>query len=343
MAGRTNLYIGTDNGLWVCRRGEAGGTWVAVRRTLEHRVVMQVLPNAGGINHVVALTRGDGVFYSANNGQAWLLTLPAVVTCLLADPHDVARVYAGLSARRVQSGVAQLGPVMMSNDGGQVWTALAPLPGGSTNTAVLALAAVRMAVDQSVLWAGLNTGGVLATYDQGATWQWRRIGLDLNAPVRNLALLRARHPGLYAAGSAGIHYLDLRHALNGPLGATVVWRRCYPVMSADGPRPGPATPRQILVMGRGIAGSILLAIDAQGILWYSDQQGAAWRRISTGITGLPMHEAVTTLTANPFQADGVFLGTAGGQVYESTDRGARWTSLGFDAGAPIRALALARG
>jgi photosystem II stability/assembly factor-like uncharacterized protein len=342
MAVRTNLYIGTDRGLWVCRRGDASENWYAIRRTLENRMVLQILPQAGSPGHMAVLSRGDGVFYSRDGGQEWVLTLPAVATCLLSDPQDATRIYAGMSARRVQSGVAQLGPVMVSADGGQVWHALAPLPGAADTTAVLTLAMARMPADEAVLWAGLSTGGVVATYDQGASWQWRRIGLDLSAPVRHLALLRARYPGLYAVGSSGIYYLELRQALAGPLGATVVWRHRYPTTADDAAPGGPALPTYLLALGKGVAGGVLLTTDAQGLLWHSDQQATSWRRLNNGATGLPSHEAVTTVVPNPFHADSVFLGTASGQVYESTDRGAQWRSLGFDAGAPVRTLALAR-
>src|SRR4051812_8602813 len=88
MAGRTNLYIGTDRGLWMCRRAETSRTWVAVRRTLENRAVLHVIPGAGGPTRLAVLTRGDGIFYSPDNGQEWMLTLPATVTCLANDAHD---------------------------------------------------------------------------------------------------------------------------------------------------------------------------------------------------------------------------------------------------------------
>ena len=207
MAGRTDLYIGTIRGLLICRRGEGGDAWHPIRRTLEARPVAQIVPGLTGPRHLLALVRGEGVFHSTDGGQEWRLRLPAVVACLLEVPQAPGRVYAGLAARTAQAGTAQLGEVMVSHDGGTIWSAVGALPGTPADISVLTLAVTTLPPDLPVLWAGLSGGGVVASYDGGASWQWRRSGLALRAPITRLAPLRARRPGLYAAGGAGIAYL----------------------------------------------------------------------------------------------------------------------------------------
>src|SRR5205814_1963906 len=110
----------------------------------------------------------------------------------------------------------------------------------------------------------------------------------------------------------------------------------------EGGPAGPETPLRIVALGRASGGVALLAADARGVLWASDAQAEVWRRLNTGFSGLPISVAVTALQAHPFQADSAFLGTSGGQVYESTDRGAHWVPLTFGAGGAVQALALAR-
>jgi photosystem II stability/assembly factor-like uncharacterized protein len=342
MAGRTDLYVGTIRGLLVCRRGDGGDTWHPIRRTLEARPVAQIVPGLTGPRHLIALVRGEGVFQSTDGGQEWRLRLPAVVACLLDVPQAPGRVYAGLAARAVQTGTAQLGEVMVSHDGGAIWSAVGALPGTPADVSVLTLAVTTLPPDPPVLWAGLSSGGVVASYDGGATWQWRRSGLGLRAPITRLAPLRARRPGLYAAGGAGIAYLDLRQATAGPAGATAVWRRCYPQLHADSELLGPGTPVHLLALGRASTSVRILASDSRGLLWSSDDGAVTWALLNTEETGLPPHEFVTALAANPFSTDQVFLGTAGGSVYASADRGTTWTRLTFTTGGAVLAVAVGR-
>lgn len=342
MAGRTDLYVGTIHGLLICRRGDEAGAWHPIRRTLDTRPVAQVLPGLGGPRHLLALVRGEGVFQSTDGGQEWRLRLPAVVACLLDVPQDPGRIYAGLAARVVQNGTAQLGDIMVSHDSGAVWSAVGPLPGTPADISVLTLAVTATPPATPVLWAGLSGGGIVASYDGGATWQWRRSGLALRAPVTRLAVLRARRPGLYAAGGGGIAYLDLRQAAAGPAGATAVWRRCYPLLHADSELMGPGTAVHLLALGRAATSVRILASDVRGLLWGSDDGAATWTLLNAEGTGLPAHEFVTALAANPFTADQVFLGTAGGAVYTSLDRGTTWTRLAFAAGGAVLSLAVGR-
>lgn len=342
MAGRTDLYVGTIRGLLICRRGEGGDAWHPIRHTLDARPVAQVVPGLTGPHHLVALVRGEGVFQSTDGGQEWRLRLPAVVACLLDVPQDPGRVYAGLAARTAQTGAAQLGDIMVSHDGGVVWSAVGGLPGISADISVLTLAVTTTPPDPPVLWAGLSGGGIVASYDGGATWQWRRSGLALRAPVTRLAPLRARRPGLYAAGGGGIAYLDLRQAAAGPAGATAVWRRCYPLLHTDSALMGPGTPVHLLALGRAAPSARILAADARGLLWSSDDGATTWTLLNVEEIGLPPHEFVTALAANPFTTDQVFLGTAGGSVYASPDRGTTWAHLTFAAGGAVLALAVGR-
>ena len=342
MAGRTDLYVGTIRGLLIGRRGEGADGWHLFRHTLEARPVAQVVPGLGGPRHLLALVRGEGVFQSTDGGREWRLRLPAVVACLLDVPQAPGRVYAGLAARLAQNGTAQLGDVMVSHDNGTVWSAVGPLPGDPADISGLTLAVTATPPATPVLWAGLSGGGVVASYDGGASWLWRRSGLDLHAPVTRLTLLRARRPGLYAAGGAGIAYLDPRHAAAGPAGATAVWRRCYPLLHAGSDLLGPATTVHLLALGRAAASVRILASDARGLLWGSDDGATTWQLLNAEGTGLPPHEFVTALAANPFASDQVFLGTAGGGVYLSLDRGTTWTRLAFPPGGAVVALAVGR-
>ncbi len=342
MAGRTELYVGTIQGLLVCRRGDGAAAWHPIRRTLEARPVTQVVPGLGGPRHLLALARGEGVFQSADGGQEWRLRLPALVTCLLNVPQDPGRVYAGLAARAAQTGTAQLGDVMVSHDGGVVWSAVGPLPGTPADISVLTLAVTTTPPDSPVLWAGLSGGGVVASYDGGASWQWRRSGLALRTPITRLTPLRARRPALYAAGGGGIAYLDLRQATAGPPGATAVWQRSYPPLHGDSTLVGPGTPIHLLPLGRAATSVRLLASDTRGLLWGSDDGGATWALLNSADTGLPAHEFVTALIADPFATDHVLLGTAAGIVYESADRGVTWLPLDLAAGGAVLALAVGR-
>ena len=341
MASKTNLYVGTDRGLLLCR-ADSTGVWHPLRRVLDGRAVLRVAPGSGSSHRLAVLVRGDGIFHSTDGGQEWLLTLPAVIVCLLDDPLDGSRLYAGLAARAAQGGTSQLGEVMVSPDGGRVWMALAALPGVPPDVGVSALAVTEGSGDLPVVWAGLSAGGILATYDGGASWQWRRSGLDLGASVSHLVPQRTRHPGLYVA-SGGVYYLNLKHASDGALGATGVWRRCYPNATA-GQAPGPAAPGHLLlVQPSGHTAPAVLATDGRGLLWRSSDQGEYWTLLNTGATGLPASAFVTTLAAHPSGPANLFLGTAAGEIYESADGGNSWTAFPFVAGGSVLTLALARG
>src|SRR5438105_6799019 len=70
-----------------------------------------------------------------------------------------------------------------------------------------------------------------------------------------------------------------------------------------------------------VGGTAGVHFGEHAVLFRSDDSGSTWHRIQNGVFGL----SVADLWVNPADRDVLYVGTYGGGVYKSVDRGENWT------------------
>ncbi len=314
MANATFLYAGSATGLAVAGKPGTAPDWHLTRESLTGQPVQALALGTQIPVRVVAAVPDGGLFHSANNGRDWMLTLPHTVVALLADPIDPNTLYAAPAV----GASAATAAVLCSTDGGLTWGPLAPLPAASTHVRSLVLTG-DPAGDRR-LWVGLDAGGVVQA-GSGGDWTGLTVGLDPAQPVTALTALDPLAGDLFAATPGGLYRLEggTRPTDGAWKGMDQVWRR-------QGQAPPSLT--TLLPVGRGTTAggsAALLALDSAGHIWRSNPGDAPWTPLSLPSPG----DAATTLAAHPDYPDRAYLGTAGGHIYETRNRGTAWDDTGL--------------
>lgn len=237
-----------------------------------------------------------------------------------------------------------------SDDGGQTWrmvfdAEVAVITGHHRVSRVLYLRTVEGVVYRSV--------------DAGGCWSRCTMGMPESAVCGGFIVSRADPDCLYCqvddgvlmSRDAGAHWLLYGGGLHG-VGAGVcespgtagvlyavvdggVWR-------CDGPDAVwgmlMPTPGGVLAMLPGHEEVLLRAVSSAAGLVRSSDQGVLWMPVDVGFS---WSGEVTTIVPARYHIDTVFVGSSGGQVAISGDRGRRWLVLRDDLAA-IRHIASAR-
>lgn len=173
-----------------------------------------------------------------------------------------------------------------------------------------------------LLFVGTDDGIVLFS-NPGAVGRWLRVGHELRGNSVTAVWPRPDNPlvVLAACGAAGLWR-------SGDGGAT--WAQ-----AVDAPVAALPAGDTLVALG-GKEPTLLLA--AQGDLWRSTDDGATWER---GTADAPLNGEISALTPVGYHIDTAFAGTAGGQIYQSADRGRTWQLL-KDGLPAVRAIGAAR-
>jgi len=173
-----------------------------------------------------------------------------------------------------------------------------------------------------LLFVGTDDGIVLFS-NPGAVGRWLRVGHELRGKTISAVWARPDNPLIVLAACGG----------------DGLWRS---VDGGQGWQPAVSAPVALLPAGDALVAlggkepTLLLA--AQDDLWRSSDDGATWER---GLADAPLNGEISALLPAAYHIDTAFAGTAGGQVYQSTDRGRTWTLL-KDGLPAVRAISAAR-
>jgi photosystem II stability/assembly factor-like uncharacterized protein len=242
---------------------------------------------------VYAGGEATGIVRSTDGGRSWQPVLPGGVlapsgiNCLLMPAASI-----------LLAGTLD-GAIYRSTDGGSDWECVA-----TGHSSVLAFAA-----SGTTLVAGLYEDGLLASIDQGKTWQ-----IEPHLAVRDITRLAGGPAGtLLAFGSVGGVWQE----------SVGSWERL-----AIPPDTLPLTALLSLPDERILAGTAegLLALSLSGDL---------------ADAGLPSSSVVTALARG---GENVWVGNAGGELWRSSDGGRQWERAATLAeGQPVTAVALENG
>ena len=346
----SRLYLGNNQGVW--RSDDGARSWQQVNRGLPSQILVLSLAVPSRPTGMVLAGTPSGLFWTVNAGARWRSPrgLPrGSVTAVAFSPSDPRTAYAAFADRRVYrsldggatwapagapfaSPVSSLavsssavyagtqGRLFRSADGGAHWRQAFP-----SRIGILGLATAGRTVYASIALDVLDLNGVMASSDEGATWQRRNHGLAgvpsfaLAVPSGNAdALWSGLEQGLYHSADAG------RHWAASPLPAIPPARQ--PV------------PRDLAFAADGAALYAVLD-DASGnrSLWKTADGGASWDPLSPP-------QFLSRVWTDPADAASLYAGVAtsvSGGISASHDGGATWSAQAPDSPCGFRGLAVA--
>jgi photosystem II stability/assembly factor-like uncharacterized protein len=246
-------------------------------------------------------TTDGAIFASHDAGAEWVpLGLVgenqnAVVTAIIVDPRDSARLYAATWTRE---SAGEGGGVFLSSDGGKSWRG-----SGLAGQAVRALA--QAASDPAILVAGA-LDGVFLSRDSGATWQ--RITPSGDAELRNFDSLAIdpRDPQVIYAGTFHLPWKTTDGGQH--------WTAIHAGMIDDS---------DVLSLLTDAENPQRIFASACSGIYRSDDAGAAWEKLE----GIPYSSRRTlVIRQDPRRPATLYAGTTEG-LWKTADAGASWRRI----------------
>lgn len=317
------LYVGTvGEGLW--RSTDGRERWERLRNGLLSECEVRSLAiDPADAGRIYAGTN-EGVFISDNGGDRWSSVGPPlddlVVWSLSISPRSPSTLLAGTRPARIYR----------SDDRGATWRRLvAHIEELSANPA-LRYNRVTLArfdpVDPDRVWAGVEIGGVLTSPDGGKTWESRCNGLS-SLDIHGLAIVPGAVRRLVASTNNDLNVSvdEGRTWTPQQVGNQFEWPYCRGLVAS------PAQPTTLYVgNGDGPPGSA-------GAAWRSTDSGQTWHKLPLPGT---LNSTVWDFATHPADPARIYAYTVSGQVFVSSDSGARWRKLSREFG-EIRALSWA--
>lgn len=301
------------------------------------RSIEQIVRDPHNARRFWAASFGAGVYRSIDGGVSWTSErtgfFNTFVRCIAVNPVHSDSVWAGTNDG-----------VYLSADGGTTWTQKL-----ATTRSVRAIAIHP--IKRGTVYAGVFGLGVYKSLNAGATWNPTNLGL-LNTDVRDLALQPDKPDTILAGTGTGG---GLHKSVNGGLTWTQntdasLYQGAVSAIRYD------LTDKQFK--------TIYIALADRGVA-KSTNGGNSWGRINQGLSsfrtnslavvdtlryvstddrgvfvtsltdtmwhpvgvGIPAAFASQGLHVSAFKADTAWVGTDGGGIYRSTNRGATWTQL----------------
>jgi photosystem II stability/assembly factor-like uncharacterized protein len=312
-------YIGAG-GLY--RRAAEDGEWQSLTKGLPANPQVRTLCIHPQNPAILYAGTQMGPYRSDDRGEHWeALEAPRVGTdvwSLAFHPNDLNIVYAGYEPCAIYR----------SEDGGEHWkamnTAKVVFPHITSYMPPLAKRVIGIAADPSLpqdVYAAVEVGGVLASRDNGESWESITDGLyvrnhtvDLHgvqvspaAPgtvyiITQVAMFRSRHRGRHW------EHVQIEEMFPGGLYCRGL------VVAPDDPR------TMYLAAGAGGGGAPKGTQEA-GALWRSRDIGETWERVDIGDTPPSRMAQIAIDGTSPSH---IFCGAMHGQIYGSHDGGRTW-------------------
>jgi photosystem II stability/assembly factor-like uncharacterized protein len=331
------LYVGTDEGV-VTLKSDDGRDWKTLSHGLNDWEVPEVAVAPGAPNRVFAGTRGDGVWLSEDFGASWKKPCygkrgPGKVRCLSFDPHDPNTLYAGTEPI----------DVFVSRDGAKSWDRLDSvwnIPWVSTVT--YPVAAVEPHVrditidpkDSKTMHVALQVGYMLKTTDGGKTWELLNRNLDCD--VHTIVLHPEDGEKIFIA--TGGHDCRAGRAPGRALYSSSDGGKNWAPMAADFKEeysvPLAIHPKKANVMYSALANGQpgqwrRRESGAEAFLIQSNDSGKTWRKLENAVSQANK-SFVESLAFDPENADCMYAAQRSGDLFGSSDSGARWFKLNVD-------------
>jgi photosystem II stability/assembly factor-like uncharacterized protein len=278
-----------------------------------------------GVGSTVIAVASDGVWQSGDEGVTWTsVALPAGSNGVVVDSSDAKHWLGG-------------GPrLMQTRDGGKTWSEPKAQPRGGGPFSPLLISPVNPEV-----WFVAANGHLVKTHDGGATWNLV-IGLP-PVPAAEMAQLYSNSNLILATGAQVFELMangrSVQALPNLPSGAVTrlaaLGRTVAPlaIATTDSGHAyllhsgswtevagGLAGPLDGVLSGDGWLGDGGAKLGAPAKMNVTTDGGTTWKPA----TGLPPDQTVEAIAASNQTGEIVYAYCSGGDVYRSSDHGAKW-------------------
>ncbi len=258
---------------------------------------------------VIYLGSAGGIFKTVDGAKTWVHILTGItVSDISTDPNSSDVLYAaGLAGRN--------GKIIRSADGGNSWTDVYTEPSKSNAVASIAVSKAN----SKIVLAGLSTGEIIRSVDEGKTWQ---VATDLEDVFVKIRFYN----------SFTVYALTLSKGLVKSTDQGATWNP-LPTGQVQLPAQSSSGVRRFLDLAfdQKLAGVIFVATD-QGLLRTIDD-GITW-----GLMYLPVRNTTLQVTAaavNPTDSNNI-LTAVGSTMFKSTNGGVTWETIKLPSGQTVR-------
>jgi len=341
------LFAGTTGGVFakgIFRSSDHGANWTAVNTGLNSSGMGKVITALAVSGPNVIASTGQGIYYSANNGDTWSISSYAgtnnpnvfynVGTDLFAGGLSGLYISTdnGLTWTAQNSGFQGIAPpavpeirsfvmngtvlytgtyrkgIFRSTDNGLTWTTV----NGGLGTAIQInnRAFSTLGVSGTDVFSGTSGSGVFRLINNGTTWTREITGLPSSGNVSVLSLL-IKDTYIYITTSAGIYRSNNSGAISWSLQAV--------------------TPVELIFGTLFLSGMDIFAATNKGVQ-ISNDNTVTWTTASHGMLGLVVTSITTAGGTDLFAA--TESGASAGFFYRSSDLGETW-NMGNRAGSPF--------
>jgi hypothetical protein len=324
MGEAVRLYAGTQHGLFVWRSRNGG--WDEVFRGFPDGVFDSLSGGHAQPEVVFACLGGDGLHRTTDAGKTWtrVLAIDGDVRAVKVDPTDDRVVYAGTEPVRL----------FRSEDCGDTWeeiTALPAMPEAVRKKWWTPYPPHQGHVrnifihpdDPSILYVCLEHGGVVRSFDRGATWEDVSDGID----YVDMHLLShfPRSKSRYYVTSARGFYTSGEPAQGWERAEQGMGRNYFHDFLFLAPQQPDGPPTMIIAAADGSPGFWRSEVrGARCAVLRSDNAAASWYRVGQGLPD-DMDAMIWALTPHPHDPRAAFAGVGAvnrGQVIDPHGGGA---------------------
>ncbi len=302
-SGSKGVFVSTDG----------ADTWeerntLSDKDSLKNAEVSKIFIEQNNPKNLLAATLNKGVYASDSKGEAWVSLLPDFAASdTFINPFNSQEIFAGGSKNK-------LAVIFKSADRGGTWVQIYLQPSGEA--AVTALASDQNS--PNILFAGLSTGAVIKSKDNGETWN---ISTDFMDRVVRI---------VFAPDSSrtAVYVLTRTKGVHRSLDAGVTWGNLQAGFGAS-------QFNDLVLLTTGQSQTLYLATATD--LQRSRDGGASWGEINLPTT--PRINNITALAVNPQNSSQIFAAIRF-NVYRSDDGGATWGTHALPTGRRIFQLAI---
>ena len=336
MAEAVQIYAGTHEGLVVYRPNGSG--WVESSRAFEGAIIDSITGCRDQPERVFVGVTHDGLYRTVDAGAHWERVLDGDVRSIAVDATDEV-VYAGLEPVHLHRSV----------DRGATWQeveSLVQMPEAIRQrwwSPVTGVGHIRHIFvhpdDANTIYLALEHGGIVRSFDAGATWEDVTNGIDY-IDIHMVACLPGSRSRYYASSARGFYTSE--DPADGWVRAEQGFTRDYFHDYAFLPphRAG-ESPTMLIGTADHSPGSWNRPERARSAVFRSDDAAQSWRRVGVGLAE-EITAMVSTIVTHPMDADSAFLGLgevsrghahgpAGpGHILVTRDRGDSWQDLNFE-------------
>jgi len=338
MAERVRMYAGTQRGMQVLRSTDSG--WQQVSESFQDGVIDSLAGCQQTPERVFAAVIGDGLYRTEDAGAHWSRVLEGDMRAVTVDPTDDNVVYAGTEPvhlyRSEDRGDSweELGGIhkLPEDVRKRFWFPREPHQGHVRNIFV-------HPDDPRTIYLAIEHGGVLRSFDRGATWEDVTEGIDY-VDIHMVKSLPGSFERYFVSSARGFFTSD---------DPAEGWVRAENGFTRDyfhdfvffGPRREGEVPTMLACTADKSPGSWDRPERARAAMFRSDDAAGSWHRVGQGMPD-EMKAMVWALAAHPDDPNAAFAGlgiTSRGSVEQrwgqgtpgsimvTHDRGDSWQEL----------------